>query len=186
MLPVRARRCVENKPSARRVEKLELQAALVLECAVRACSCMRALCRSGPSSLHPRLAPFRAFAVALCFSSLSCCRLVLFATMAAIDSKAVFQKRVSLLGLADLQGKFSEFGWDRHGAFAFAAPTGPGGALNNDDFMRDVARPLLDLPETQPTHPKIAAVRRLLFESQALAVSDVRSRTERTDDAAPR
>ena len=106
--------------------------------------------------------------------------------MSLLDSAAVFEKRVRELGLEDLWDQFAAFGWNSYGAFAFAAPTGAGGAIQNDDFVRDIVRPLFKLDAEAAVPPKTAAARRLFVESHAMAIGDLRARADRTEDAAPR
>ena len=106
--------------------------------------------------------------------------------MSVVDSAPVFEKRVGALGLGGALAKFQEFGWNTYGAFAFAAPTGAGGLVDNDIFMDTVVRPVLDLAATAPPPPETAALRRLFFESHTMALGELRARVERTDDSAPR
>ena len=110
----------------------------------------------------------------------------LFKTMSMIDSKAVFEKRVAELGLKEIWPQFAEFGWDSYGAFAFAAPMGAGGAVLNEEFLSDIVRPLFKLAADAKGPPKTASVRRLFVEAHALAIGDLKAKTERTEDAAPR
>ena len=104
----------------------------------------------------------------------------------AIDSEAVFQQRVEELGLKATFDKFKEFGWASHGNFAFAMASGPGGVVEDERFVSAVIRPLFGLGPEAPPPPQTAAVRRLFFESHALAVGELRQRTERTDSDLPR
>ena len=114
------------------------------------------------------------------------CVPIFFGIMSMVDSKAVFAKRVTELGLEELMPQFTEFGWDSFGAFAFAAPMGAGGAVLNEEFLADIVRPLFKLSAEAKGPPKTASVRRLFVESHALAIGDLKAKTERTDDAAPR
>ena len=106
--------------------------------------------------------------------------------MSVVDSAPVFEKRVGALGLGGALAKFQEFGWNTYGAFAFAAPTGAGGVVDNDIFMAVVVRPLLSLSDSAPPPPEAAGLRRLFFESHTMALGELRARVERTDDSAPR
>ncbi|MCP4240434.1 MAG: hypothetical protein GY772_07695 [bacterium] len=104
----------------------------------------------------------------------------------AVDSEAVFAARVQELQLQDRLGRFDALGWKTYGSFAFALPAGAGGVVAEDEFARMVTRPLYELAEADPLPAAAAAVRRLWFESHTLAVSDLRSKLDRTEADAPR
>ena len=104
----------------------------------------------------------------------------------AVDSKVMFAQRVGELGLAPVLPEFEKAGWNTFGAFAFAVEIGPNGAYDKEDFRSDVLRPLLGLAPGEPVPPKASAIRRLLFEAHAIALSDLKSRTTRTDGDLPR
>ena len=106
--------------------------------------------------------------------------------MQAVDSKAVFNRRLAELGLSEREERFAVLGWDSHGNFAFAVPSGPGGVVDDLTFATQVIRPLYDLNASAELPPQKAAVRRLFFESHALSVGELRMRVERTDSDAPR
>ncbi len=104
----------------------------------------------------------------------------------AVDSPAVFRQRTEELGLGDVLERLKELGWATHGLFSFAVASGPGGAVDDERFVKTVVRPVFRLDADAELPPGTAALRRLFFESHTLAVSELRSRTERTDGDAPR
>ena len=106
--------------------------------------------------------------------------------MAALDSTAVFEQRVRDLGLAKVWPKLEARRWTSHGAFAFACSTGPAGNVAADDFRAEVLTPLFELAAGDPLPEETSFLRRLFFESNALAMQDMRSRAERTDADPPR
>ncbi len=104
----------------------------------------------------------------------------------AVDSPAVFRQRTEELGLGEFLERLTELGWATHGNFSFAVASGPGGAVDDERFVKTVVRPVFRLDADAELPPATAALRRLFFESHTLAVSELRSRTERTDGDAPR
>ncbi|CAK0900053.1 unnamed protein product, partial [Prorocentrum cordatum] len=103
-----------------------------------------------------------------------------------VDSQAVFQQRLEELGLGDLFQRFVDLGWASYGNFAFAMSSGPGGIVEDVRFGTTIVMPLFQIGPEEKQPPRTAAVRRLFFESHALSVSELRHRTERTDQDAPR
>ena len=101
--------------------------------------------------------------------------------MASVDSEAVFTALLVKLGLSDYLLKFHENGWTSHGAFAFAANYRPGAP--DDGPLRDevVAKLTGDR-----THPILASIRRLHFESWQQYSQEAKRAVERKHDAAPR
>ena len=99
----------------------------------------------------------------------------------ALESAAVFQQWMSKLGLEDLYPKFVELGWKNAGEFAFASSYVPG-QQGQERFEEEVIQKLL----TAENMNKKAAVRRLFFECYTLVVSEMKRRSERTEDEAPR
>lgn len=61
----------------------------------------------------------------------------------------------------------------------------PSGIVDDTVFLEKVIRPLL-LEQAAALPPQTAVVRRLFFESHALAVGELKQRMERTDTDAPR
>lgn len=104
----------------------------------------------------------------------------------AVDSQAVFVQRLGELKLGEYADRFQELGWCSHGLFAFAAPSSSGGVMDDTTFVAKIAKPIFQFDEGADPPPKVAALRRLLFESHALTVGELRSRIERTDTDAPK
>ena len=100
----------------------------------------------------------------------------------AMDSKAVFARRVVQLGCKEFQGKFEENGWATFGEFAFATTYVPGHA-EDGTFDRDITEKITD----DKTHVKRNVFRRLFFEAYTMAIADMKRRVEgKTDSEAPR
>ena len=104
----------------------------------------------------------------------------------AIDSEAVFANRLKELDLHDLRDKFVNAGWKTYGNFAFAVPSQGAGAVDETVFRAQVVNVLCEVSNSDPAPPQSAALRRLFFESHALAVGELRNKLERTDTDAPR
>ena len=104
----------------------------------------------------------------------------------AVDSEAVFEQRLTELGLAGQSARFKDLGWKTHGLFAFAVPAGSSGIVDDAQFTANVVRPLFQLAADADLPSEAAALRRLWFESHTLTVGDLRQKVERTDVDAPR
>ena len=102
---------------------------------------------------------------------------------AMLDSQADFRARAREIGFNEAElTKLDTLGYNTYGRLAFAANYVPG---TTDDA------PLLklgaDITDTDPPPAKrMTLVRRLVFESYALASADVRSKVDRRDEDAPR
>ena len=105
--------------------------------------------------------------------------------MSSTDSEAVFHERVEELGLTSKWIDMKSKGWNSFGMFAFASSWVPG---NTDDakFVDDVLKPLLGNDPSAASHRLAPALRRLYFESFTLMSSDLKRKSERTDEDAPR
>ena len=106
--------------------------------------------------------------------------------MANIDSTAVFEQRVEALGIKDLLPRLRERLFTTYGSFAFAVPMAANGTYDVKEFMTMVLMPVLQIGEDDPMPPQAAVLRRLFFESHALAMHDLRAKAERTDGDLPR
>ena len=105
--------------------------------------------------------------------------------MAAVDTKAVFTKRVEELELNGLAARFDAAGWTTMGKFAFA-PGITNGAPADEKFKEMVLDVLLADPAVPEETQAIPAIRRLWFEAYTITVAAMRRDVERTDDDAPR
>lgn len=102
--------------------------------------------------------------------------------MAALESESSFIARATAIGLtAPLIQNLKDANLLTFGKFAFSCSHQPGG---NDE------QPLIDMVKTvigrEPVVSELALFRRLFFESHTLALSDMRSRIERTDEDVPK
>ena len=100
---------------------------------------------------------------------------------AVLESEAIFEERVTAMGLADFLEGFKRLGWGTHGTFAYSSSYVPG-AVDDSKFVQDVVIPLLERDD----HPKKSLVRRLFFESYTVATAELRRRHDRTEEDAPR
>ena len=80
--------------------------------------------------------------------------------MASIDSEAVFNQRLTQLGLQSLQKWFMNFGWTTIARFAFAVDYSPHQGQNDKMFVQTVLIPLT----SYPNDARVPAIRRLFFE----------------------
>ena len=102
--------------------------------------------------------------------------------MSTIDSEAVFDARMQVVGLAALdQTRIRALGWTTHSTFAYSSSFTPG-QQDEAPFIAAVVVPVLG----DAGHVNAAKLRRLLFESYTLSVQDLRSQLERTADDPPR
>ena len=101
-----------------------------------------------------------------------------------LDSKAVFQTRLSAVGLdADIIKKLERKGIDTLAKLAYSSGGQP--AKDEGPFLKLIC---LALGETDPDNIDLgvlAMLRRVWHESHAVALCEVRASTERTDQSAP-
>ena len=95
----------------------------------------------------------------------------------AIESTALFKKKISQFGLNDYQDKFEALGWNTMADFAFSANFHPGNA-DEQPFIQEVVIPILG----EESHPKKAALRRLFFEAFTAIAADAHHRATQTDE----
>ena len=95
----------------------------------------------------------------------------------ALDSTAVFGKRVEELKLGEYLNKFTELGWDTMGAFAFSCAFAPGQS-DDTSFLNEVVIPLVE----DPAHRLKPQLRRLFNEAYTHAALDVARRTSPADE----
>lgn len=95
-----------------------------------------------------------------------------------LDSEAAFKERALKIGLtsanhATLEGA----GYSTFGSLAFAVSASPNSVTEEEvrEWIRSVFTP-------QPEHHQVSCLRRLLFEAQALSISDMKNRVEPTND----
>ena len=103
-----------------------------------------------------------------------------------VDSKVAFKQRVEALGIGELSDFFSKQGWDSYGQFAYAIPSPSPGTMDEQQFRKLVVNKAFSIADDEDPPPKAAALRRLWFESSVVAVNELRLKTERSDDSAPR
>ena len=95
----------------------------------------------------------------------------------AIESAALFRKKISQCGLNDYQDKFVALGWSNMAELAFAANYQPG-CPDEMPFITEVVIPVLG----DESHPKKASLRRLFFEAFTTMAADAQHRACQTDD----
>ena len=101
--------------------------------------------------------------------------------MSSVESEAVFSTRCLSVGLADADvTRLKGLGWCSFAAFAFSSAFQPG-APDEAPFLEAAAKVL-----GAPDHPKVAVLRRLLYESFTLTAADLKRRLERNDDDVPK
>jgi len=101
--------------------------------------------------------------------------------MSFVDSKAVFRKRVSDLGLTELLPEFERQGWATFGSFTFAGLGQPPGT-NDKEFTSLVLDALS--PGDTSLH---ASIRRLHFEAYSITMGDLKRRSDTGEqDSLPR
>ena len=100
-----------------------------------------------------------------------------------IESKAVFRARAIQIGLAEVVvDALEQAGHGTFGSFAFCCSYQPGTNNGEDKALVDTISEDLGRPASSG---EMALLRRLFFESHAVALQDMRNRTERPSDAAP-
>ena len=90
----------------------------------------------------------------------------------SLDSSAVFEKRLTELGVPELLAKFQELGWDSFGKFAFATDyvVGQGDPKRFDE---EIVQPILGGERS-----KVHIIRRLFVESYHEAASFMARKSE--------
>jgi hypothetical protein len=102
--------------------------------------------------------------------------------MAALDSKSSFAARASAIGISDGVFRLLEgANIDTFGKFAFVCSYQPG-TSDETPFLEMIKKVL----SRDPTVEEQSLLRRLYFESHTLALSDMKSRIERTDEDIPK
>ena len=102
-----------------------------------------------------------------------------------MESEATFRQRALAVGIpeGDLQ-MLGDKGVNTFSTFAFCAPMQNPQSIDERPLLEALTE-LLELSE-QISGPRVIPYRRLYFESQTLALSDMKQRLERRDDQAPR
>ena len=99
-----------------------------------------------------------------------------------IDSEANFKSRALAVGIDEaVVNRAVASGIRSLASYAFASTYQPGS--NDDTPLRQLVAPWLELPAgTEPTAAMMSPFRRLYFEANALALSEIKARTEATDE----
>ena len=95
-----------------------------------------------------------------------------------LDSEAAFKERALKVGLTAANHSILEgAGYSTFGSLAFAVSASPNSVTEEEvrDWIRTVFTP-------QPEHHQVSCLRRLLFEAQALSISDMKNRVEPVND----
>ena len=95
----------------------------------------------------------------------------------AMESAALFKKKISQCGLNEFQHQFEALGWTTMADFAFSANYQPGGP-DETPLINEVVIPILG----DENHTKKAALRRLFFEAFTAMAADAQHRATQTDD----
>ena len=99
----------------------------------------------------------------------------------ALESKAFFVERCSIIGVADDSiSLLGAKGYETMAAWAFCCSYVPGAA--SEEPLLNVIDEVLGGRVTE----KLPGLRRLFFEAYTMAASDMKSRVERTGEEAPR
>ena len=102
--------------------------------------------------------------------------------MSGLDSKHAFSSRALEVGMQeDLLEKLKGAGLDTFGSLAFSSDATP--TSNTEEKFKKAVQDLI-LVEVAPA--EMIPLRRLWFEAHAMVLSDIRSRTERTEADQPR
>ena len=108
-------------------------------------------------------------------------------TMAGLlDSVAVFEQRATEIGLSGEEiARMTAKSWNTLARVAFACGYTPGQA--DESSLLKLARVVTDTPESSPLpDDRMPLIRRLFVEAYTLSVTDLKARTERREDDAPR
>lgn len=103
-----------------------------------------------------------------------------------LDSKPVFEAKLISAGLDDaVQQRLIAGGIDTFAKLAFLAPVAPN--TGDDRILIETLSTLMQYTDEDPMPPLVKAViRRVWFESHAVAISEVKNKMERGDESAPR
>lgn len=97
----------------------------------------------------------------------------------ALESEAAFKARASEIGISDEDiSALKEGGINSHSRFAFCCAYQPGGG--SEDVLFNYLEEVLG---TKPAGASASNYRRLFFESHTLAIKDLQSRMERSDNS---
>ena len=99
-----------------------------------------------------------------------------------LDSEAAFKERALKVGLTVANHAILEReGYNTFGSLAFAVSASPNSVSEDEvkDWIRAVFTPA-------PEHHQVSCLRRLLFEAQALSISDMKTRVEPSNDLVTR
>ena len=99
-----------------------------------------------------------------------------------LDSEAAFKERALKVGLTAANHAILEReGYNTFGSLAFAVSASPNSVSEDEvrDWIRAVFTPA-------PEHHQVSCLRRLLFEAQALSISDMKTRVEPSNDLVTR
>lgn len=101
-----------------------------------------------------------------------------------LDSAAVFQSRLKDLGLQSYAAALKTSGIDTLGRLAFITTYQPGLASTDEPFVKSLLKALGLTNESELTPGELSSFRRLWIESSTVAISEMRNRSERTEDQA--
>lgn len=101
-----------------------------------------------------------------------------------LDSSAVFQSRMKDLGLQAFSARLKTSGIDTLGRLAFITTYQPGMASTDEPFVKSLLKALGLDNETDMTAGELSSFRRLWIESSTVAISEMRNRSERSEDQA--
>ena len=101
-----------------------------------------------------------------------------------LDSAAVFQSRLKDLGLQAFSAALKTSGIDTLGRLAFITTYQPGLASTDEPFVKSLLKALGLTNESELTPGELSSFRRLWIESSTVAISEMRNRSERTEDQA--
>ena len=93
-----------------------------------------------------------------------------------LESTAVFNQRLTSIGLGAIADRFTEMGWDNHGSFAFACSVPPGTAGHAPALDAEVIGPMCGEAGGVYT----ARIRRLACESYTMTMADQNRRIMQT------
>ena len=95
-----------------------------------------------------------------------------------LDSEAAFKERCDKVGLNnDVFDELTGQGYKTFGSMAFAVGASPT-SISEEDFQNWVR----NVFATAPNHHQLSCLRRILFESQALGINDMKTRVEPTTE----
>ncbi len=91
--------------------------------------------------------------------------------MVSVDSEAVFQERLTAMGLTELKEMFADRGWKTLASFAFACSFVPGAPGGDDKVCQE--KVVLKLVTSEDS-PLVPSLRRLYFEAYTTATADLK------------